>query len=430
MIKELIKEHPLISSVICTLVAGTTGFLIYAVIYNTNAGVGISAENIPLAILVSFAYSACIFYPLVLLVLELAFFILAAANKNYSAAWQFDQAALWYGALLETVYLGMIGVTGSDWMVQLENEETHTPIYSGSWLTIIVIAMLAIAGYYYLTFRPMAKMPPLMAVLSISAMYLGIAELVLLTVQVFRVEEHAAEYMLLLWPACIVLMSARTIFAKVREWKALPMEKRKIHRNKFLNVMDRILSKASLWPVWGLVLAIPLLGILIAILMLFGQAPDSMIKAWTETADWRLSTKEAPQNIYYDEHYLCTVAAGGHRKLVRPIRKGVRHGHPVIVNRQLCVANAFEQVLEERTPHFHKTVRAFYDRFGFPIAKLIRKRWIADLVYFLMKPLEWTFLIVLYLTDVHPENRIAVQYMGKISQSYNDCLSLDNKMKN
>ena len=37
---------------------------------------------------------------------------------------------------------------------------------------------------------------------------------------------------------------------------------------------------------------------------------------------------------------------------------------------------------------------------------MIRKRWIADLVYLLMKPLEWFFVIVLYLTEVHPEDRI------------------------
>ncbi len=31
----------------------------------------------------------------------------------------------------------------------------------------------------------------------------------------------------------------------------------------------------------------------------------------------------------------------------------------------------------------------------------------------LVKPLEWFFLIVLYLTDEKPENRIALQYTGK-----------------
>lgn len=298
-------------------------------------------------------------------------------------------------------------------MIQLTNEEKHTPVYTGSWPIIFLIAVLAIVGYYYLSFRPMKKMPPLMAVISISAMYLGIVELIVFSVQVIGVQGDDLAFMLLIWPASLVLMCARTILARVREWEVLPMEKRKIHQNRILNTMDGLLSKASFWPLWGLILVLPLLGILIAILMLFGQAPDSVIKAWTETADWRLSAKQAPQNIFHDEHYLCTVAAGGHQKIVKPIRMGVRHGHPVIVNRQLCVANAFEQVLEEKTPHFHKAVRAFYDRYGFPIAKMIRKSWVADLVYILMKPLEWVFLIILYLTDVHPENRIAIQYMGK-----------------
>ena len=44
---------------------------------------------------------------------------------------------------------------------------------------------------------------------------------------------------------------------------------------------------------------------------------------------------------------------------------------------------------------------------------MIRKKWVADLIYFLMKPLEWLFLIVLYLTEVHPEDRIVLQYTGK-----------------
>ncbi|MEQ8156982.1 MAG: DUF6688 family protein, partial [Clostridiaceae bacterium] len=151
--------------------------------------------------------------------------------------------------------------------------------------------------------------------------------------------------------------------------------------------------------------------IIICILALFGQQPDSIIKAWTETSDWNLSKRVAPQNVYYDEHYLCTVAAGGHANVVKPVRLGVRHGHQVIVNRQLCVANAFEQVLEERVPVFHRYLRHFYDKYGFPVAKMIHSPYTADLVYLIMKPLEWMFLIVLYFCDVYPENRIAVQYL-------------------
>ena len=122
---------------------------------------------------------------------------------------------------------------------------------------------------------------------------------------------------------------------------------------------------------------------------------------------------KAPPNVEMDEHYLCTVAAGGHEKIVKPIRMGERHGHRIVVNRQLLIANAFEQVLEEKTPKMHRTIRNFYDKHGYPIARHIRTKTMADVVYFLMKPLEWIFLIVLYMTDPRPENRIATQYISK-----------------
>ena len=74
------------------------------------------------------------------------------------------------------------------------------------------------------------------------------------------------------------------------------------------------------------------------------------------------------------------------------------------------MANAFEQILEERTPGLHRRIRYLYDTCGYPIARKIRSPYIADLIYFLMKPLEYLFLIVLYTCDVRPEDRIAVQY--------------------
>jgi hypothetical protein len=76
------------------------------------------------------------------------------------------------------------------------------------------------------------------------------------------------------------------------------------------------------------------------------------------------------------------------------------------------IANAFENVLEEKTPKMHRVIRDFYDKYGFPIADYIRTNKVAcDITYIVMKPLEWLFLIVLYLVDVNPENRIVVQYM-------------------
>lgn len=63
-------------------------------------------------------------------------------------------------------------------------------------------------------------------------------------------------------------------------------------------------------------------------------------------------------------HYLCTVAAGGHGKTVKPLRLGTRRNETIVVNRQLGVANAFEELIQERTPGLHRKIRGAYDRNG------------------------------------------------------------------
>ena len=77
------------------------------------------------------------------------------------------------------------------------------------------------------------------------------------------------------------------------------------------------------------------------------------------------------------------------------------------------MANAFEQVIEEKTPRFHRLVRYIYDNYGYHLSKHITTKLRADIIYIVMKPLEWIFLSVLYLSDISPESRIAVQYTGR-----------------
>lgn len=71
------------------------------------------------------------------------------------------------------------------------------------------------------------------------------------------------------------------------------------------------------------------------ILLLLGQGPIGFIKTFTQTADWTFSKQIPPPPIEYQGHYLCTVSAGGHRRIVRPERYGARLGEVIIVNRQL-----------------------------------------------------------------------------------------------
>lgn len=409
--ERLYKSHPILFSILIALLIGTVGtFLCFFKVEKS-----VDAEEMTTAALTGVLVAAFFVYPFVLTCYE--GLNLYLESRQRADKWQcigFDMLVLFLGISYELLYMMIVKEIElfSDWQVQLSNTAKHAAVYTQSLPTLIAICVIAFAGYLVLTFVPLRKMPPLVVVLSMSAMYLGTFVPIFLMIQMYHREELVDLYLMLL-PLNSILIAARTTLKKVREWETFPMEKARIFRNPLLNFCDSVLKNARLWPLLAFVLMFPLLGILIMILLLFGQAPDSVIKAWTETSDWNLSRRQAPQNLYYDEHYLCTVAAGGHSKVVKPQRLGIRHGHEVIVNRQLCIANAFEQVLEERMPRVHRRVRSFYDTYGFPIAKLIHNRFAADLIYFLMKPLEWLFLIVLYLVDVHPEDRIAVQYTGK-----------------
>jgi len=89
----------------------------------------------------------------------------------------------------------------------------------------------------------------------------------------------------------------------------------------------------------------------------------------------------------------------------------VRRGQVILVNRQLAVANAFEDLLHARWPRFGAFARRVYDRLGWPVSRWIRRRWLADAVYLAMKPAEWAFYVALLLLDpAAPEARIGRMY--------------------
>ena len=318
---------------------------------------------------------------------------------------------LWFGlfgCFLEAIFIFIVKeMTFYDWSEPLINSQKHALIWSGAYPTFFTFAALTLLALIIYSYRDANSLSPLANIFCISGILGGVVLLLVFDNQLQVASFHT--FFLLIY-------SINLLWVRIKEWQEDRTEI--TYENRLLQYFHQLLNKSRNWPWLAVLLALPTLVLVVLILMLFGQQPDSMIKAWTDTADWAFSQKIPPQNLIIDEHYLCTVAAGGHEKVVKPQRMGVRHGHPVVVNRQLCIANAFEQVLEEKTPRFHRFLRRNYDRYGYPFAKHIKKKWAMDLIYYLMKPLEWLFLLVLYLVDRKPENRIAMQYIKPIPEDF------------
>ena len=406
--KKFCLKHLMLLSFLCSLFLGT-------VVCFIQTG---RSEDFPAdVLLLGMLEGIFLIHPLILTLCNLVSLFLRPDDPQTAySCWLCEILTLMCGFFYSGLLLAFSDITFSDWPVILHNSQVHTPVWTEGIVSVVLLALIGVAGFTVLNLVSLSKMPPLLSVLSISAMYLGMLECVLWILQVFSPDP--LRFYLCLFPFNCILIGIRSIRLKMVEWRKLqPVETAHL-TNRTLERLNQKLLDSGRWPGAAFLLAWPLLGIALCVLILLFQRPDSIIRAWTETSDWNLSTKISPQNVLYDEHYLCTAAAGGHPRIVKPLRMGVRHGHRVVVNRQLCIANAFEQLLEEHTPRFHRRVRSFYDRYGFPVARLIRSPFAADAVYLLMKPLEWLFLIVLYLVDVKPENRIAVQYLPKMPENF------------
>ncbi|MFQ9510494.1 MAG: DUF6688 family protein [Lachnospiraceae bacterium] len=400
-----IKEHPVVSSLLLTVLLG----LIFTSFF------GIAGASIFSWFIAGLVCGLFLVYPCLLTLINLYLLLKKSlSHPGIRTGKLFEGMTIILGSVYSCIVLVFYEIDfTADWMVVLHNNEIHTPIYTQSYVTIILFACIGICGYLLMSIVPLKKMPPLVIVTSISAMYVGIFECILWMIQIF----DKSTLLLMLFPFNCILIAIKLIRIKIFEWNQSQVEGKMVYKNRILTWLNKKVEDSKKWPFVAFLLMFPLLGLVVCILVLFGQQPDAFIKAWTETSDWNLSKRVAPQNVFYDEHYLCTVAAGGHKKIVRPQRLGLRHGHEVIVNRQLCIANAFEQILEEKIPRIHRGIRKFYDTYGFPVARLIHSPYIADFIYLLMKPLEWFFLIVIYFCDVKPENRIALQYIPSLPDS-------------
>jgi hypothetical protein len=312
------------------------------------------------------------------------------------------------GILLTTLLVGLLDF--HEWNEQLYvGEGEYTPISFESMPTFLCICLIAVVAYLLLRFLS-KNLSPIIASLCYGGMFLGFCLTVVLTIQFWCDILEFQTILYLLFPYNYILCSIRLIRNTSSEYAKKIANTN--YDNKLLQLCKAILSKSASFMIVSFLMAIPLLIVVIIILLLFGQQPDSIIKMFTETAEWTLSQKIPPPRLDYDGHYLCTVAACGDEKVVKPLRVGKRNNELIIVNRQLLIANAFEDLIAERTPKLHKLIRKTYNKLGLPISKYINTKRRSNTVYFIMKPLEWLFLLVLYTFDIKPENRIHRQYLG------------------
>lgn len=338
------------------------------------------------------------------------------SNSLYKHRRKYSNGALIIGFFLVIMVLMIISEYKWDEAVVLGSPgldmDLHEPFSRDYAVSLAVFAVISILSAVLLDEDEFY--PPLFAAMLTGGVYMGIIFWIVFAIQLFaNLEGHILAWYILLYVLNYLVCAARILRESIRRYSSFTLEHKALSKSRFLNKLWVLLAKGSRYVWFSFLCIIPVTGVAIILCLLFGQGALGIIKAFTETSDWTFSTMVSPPPIRYEGHYLCTVAVNGHEKLVKPTRMGIRHGEKIVVNRQLCIANAFEQLLEDKTPRFHRAVRGFYDKYGYPISKHITTKLRADVIYIAMKPLELIFLAALYLFDVNPESRISLQYTGK-----------------
>ena len=133
--KKYLCRISLISSMVISYIIAMILFVMYQFAESLRPyGYGLGRLSLPEfsqeSIIWSLFVSLIFVYPIVLTGYHILLLYLEAKKKLLKPFIRFDQVAIWYGLILEFLYLteGKY-VTGSDWSVQLKNLEKHTPIF-------------------------------------------------------------------------------------------------------------------------------------------------------------------------------------------------------------------------------------------------------------------------------------------------------------
>lgn len=178
-----------------------------------------------------------------------------------------------FGCILESFVIYLVkDLTDYDWTKQLINEQKHTMIWSEALPTILTLALISFLALVIYSYRDANSLSPLLNIFCISEILMGLVLLAVFDIQVQVIGCHTV---------FLFVYSISLLRTRIKEWEgADPIRS---YDNPILQRFHLILHQSKHWPWLAVVFALPLLALLVMILMLFGQRPDSLVKAWTNT---------------------------------------------------------------------------------------------------------------------------------------------------
>lgn len=273
-IKDRLKEKTILYSIVISLVVGLIIVIVDNMIHMTEGEI---YNDVTDSIYVSFIEGIFFVYPFTLTLIHIVSLFVVPKDVEWGKiVKQFEYITFVLGFLYTRLYIWVCDIKWNiEWYKQVEETQLHQPVWTGGKLAFFLFCGIGIIGYLLLSSIKLEKMPPLIIVIAIAAMYIGIIECVIWCIQIFSKEY----WILCLFPLNCVIIVIKTIRYKIREWNAMEIHHQHVYKgHSILNYFNQKLTNAAYWPTMAFVFLWPLMGIMICILALFGQAPDVICK--------------------------------------------------------------------------------------------------------------------------------------------------------
>lgn len=227
---------------------------------------------------------------------------------------KFELIAFTVGIIYGSILYEMWGSTPWDEAIRYG---LHDPFSEAHMFTLGAFLAIGLFSYAFLRSKK-ERARPLATVVSMAGIYIGILVNVAVLVHLYgsaNAEQPFQKYMfkdvllMMLLPFNYLLLSIKLLIQTTWE-QHKRLKKRRIYvegkaawteepkwepyKNSFLNSCNQKLRNHGNWALYGLLLVFPMVCLIILVLFLLGEEPDSIICVFTETSDWTFSTKISP----------------------------------------------------------------------------------------------------------------------------------------
>ena len=216
---ELFKSKPVVTAFSSSLVIGYGICLLYIILIGNNMRLNEIPQTIISMLIFGILIGGFSVFPVLLSILNLIYlFNLKKDEEIKREEIKVEATTMIIGSCFMFIYLasGLPNITYKDWNESIFYFQIHTPIATEMMLTIAIFILVAILGYLVLRFSKMNKLPPLVLVLSMSALYIGIIVDVLWICQIFKI--NTLNLILVLFPLNVIVIFIKVIKDIVIKW--------------------------------------------------------------------------------------------------------------------------------------------------------------------------------------------------------------------